>query len=354
MSQIIAADMNVEFDTTNPAETANFLLKQDAGRTKDHPVFVHVIREKPGHTFAGGFITAVEAEFKKLRPHQDVFIVKQAYTFPIVELPANAVNTKKEANDAVMNKAVERLYGPDACGGPGCGKTDTDEGGALAKCSGCTVRLYCGKKCQKKHWKIHKKVCWIFKVDAGAYLDGGDDREDILRQRRPDLILNRLIDVHHGEGSGEVSVCTIPKSRVVGEDPAMPRVGGDSLVVCSRHDDDCDALEVAQPPKWTLDTQDHSVFLPHTKSMSGFCLDYYIFEIRSTAVCVGEMLNDRHSACEGAHDSQVEARCSDSYVEMRSIFRSLIDRQKRLAGTARIDLHLVKFWCGASGGDFDV
>ncbi|KAK3723688.1 hypothetical protein LTR37_001569 [Vermiconidia calcicola] len=159
MSQIIAADMNVEFDTTDPAETANFLIQQDAGRTKDHPVFVHVIRENPGTTFANGFITAVENEVKKVRPRQDVFIVKQPYTYPILELPAHAERAKNQANEAVGLKGIERRFGADACGG--CGKEATDSGEALMKCSGCTVRLYCSKDCQKMSWKVHKKVCWM-------------------------------------------------------------------------------------------------------------------------------------------------------------------------------------------------
>lgn len=35
-----------------------------------------------------------------------------------------------------------------------CGTTEH-----LVRCSRCEVTAYCGKECQKKHWKKHKKVC---------------------------------------------------------------------------------------------------------------------------------------------------------------------------------------------------
>ena len=39
----------------------------------------------------------------------------------------------------------------------GC-KTEVD-GDTLKSCSACMKAKYCSKKCQKKHWKIHKLVC---------------------------------------------------------------------------------------------------------------------------------------------------------------------------------------------------
>ena len=33
------------------------------------------------------------------------------------------------------------------------------DGVKLQSCSGCFKAKYCSRKCQKKHWKLHKKVC---------------------------------------------------------------------------------------------------------------------------------------------------------------------------------------------------
>ena len=34
-----------------------------------------------------------------------------------------------------------------------------DKPGKLKKFTGCSKTYYCGKDCQVKHWKEHKKVC---------------------------------------------------------------------------------------------------------------------------------------------------------------------------------------------------
>ncbi|EJK71654.1 hypothetical protein THAOC_06883 [Thalassiosira oceanica] len=44
--------------------------------------------------------------------------------------------------------------GVDVC--DGCGKQDD---GTLEFCTGCHLAMYCGKHCQKKSWKKHKKIC---------------------------------------------------------------------------------------------------------------------------------------------------------------------------------------------------
>ncbi|KAJ4346455.1 uncharacterized protein N0V89_010384 [Didymosphaeria variabile] len=46
---------------------------------------------------------------------------------------------------------------PDACGG--CGVKAQQSGAALLQCAKCKNRRYCSSTCQKKHWKVHKRVC---------------------------------------------------------------------------------------------------------------------------------------------------------------------------------------------------
>ncbi|KAL1597178.1 hypothetical protein SLS60_008760 [Paraconiothyrium brasiliense] len=46
---------------------------------------------------------------------------------------------------------------PNACGG--CGVKAQQSGAALLQCAKCKHRRYCSSACQKKHWKVHKKVC---------------------------------------------------------------------------------------------------------------------------------------------------------------------------------------------------
>jgi len=40
-----------------------------------------------------------------------------------------------------------------------CGAATTEDGKSLKFCSRCSMTAYCGRECQKKHWKVHKPQC---------------------------------------------------------------------------------------------------------------------------------------------------------------------------------------------------
>lgn len=69
---------------------------------------------------------------------------------------------------SVRDRMAERKHDDGACGG--CGAQKGDRGVELLLCSKCMRRGYCSKKCQKEHWKLHKKVCK--KPEAGK--ENGD------------------------------------------------------------------------------------------------------------------------------------------------------------------------------------
>ena len=52
-----------------------------------------------------------------------------------------------------------------------CGKAKKDDGGTLDGCSKCKDRKYCGKACQKKHWKYHTIICSYPEQRMRAFLD---------------------------------------------------------------------------------------------------------------------------------------------------------------------------------------
>ncbi|KAK5135339.1 hypothetical protein LTR08_005443 [Meristemomyces frigidus] len=62
-------------------------------------------------------------------------------------------------------KPPPKEFGTEVCGG--CGAEECGDGGALVKCAKCKKQKYCGRECQKKHWKAHKTVC-------EAKMEGGE------------------------------------------------------------------------------------------------------------------------------------------------------------------------------------
>lgn len=73
--------------------------------------------------------------------------------------PGGLFNTGmgNSSTSAIIKELREQHFKSDLCGG--CGIRTQASGDALVQCSKCKARKYCGRECQKKHWKVHKKVC---------------------------------------------------------------------------------------------------------------------------------------------------------------------------------------------------
>jgi hypothetical protein len=63
-----------------------------------------------------------------------------------------------------VGRACSVFAVPHCCNNPGCSNMSGATEAAMVAgkgciCSGCKVARYCGKGCQKAHWKQHKPVC---------------------------------------------------------------------------------------------------------------------------------------------------------------------------------------------------
>ncbi|RMZ70575.1 MYND finger [Pyrenophora seminiperda CCB06] len=80
--------------------------------------------------------------------------------------PGGMFNTgmTDSSTSTIIKELRDQRNNPDACGN--CGAKHNSEGQALLTCSKCKKRDYCSVQCQKKAWKVHKKVC----EEAKAFL----------------------------------------------------------------------------------------------------------------------------------------------------------------------------------------
>jgi hypothetical protein len=74
----------------------------------------------------------------------------------------------------VVSNACSVFAVPHCCNNPGCsnlaaaGELATVSGKSCI-CGGCQVARYCGRGCQKAHWKQHKPVCKMLQAAAGQH-----------------------------------------------------------------------------------------------------------------------------------------------------------------------------------------
>lgn len=73
--------------------------------------------------------------------------------------PGGIFNTGmgNSTDSIIMKELRSKLHNPDACAE--CSARHGQDGTELLQCSRCKDRKYCSSACQKKHWKIHKKLC---------------------------------------------------------------------------------------------------------------------------------------------------------------------------------------------------
>jgi hypothetical protein len=73
-----------------------------------------------------------------------------------------------------VGRACSVFAVPHCCNNPGCsnlaaaGELATVSGKSCI-CGGCQVARYCGRGCQKAHWKQHKPVCKMLQAAAGQH-----------------------------------------------------------------------------------------------------------------------------------------------------------------------------------------
>lgn len=100
-----------------------------------------------------------------------------------------------------------------------CGKLDI----SYKACSGCKIVFYCGKYCQKLHWKNHKQYC----VEDAQSLKR--KRVNVIPSRSIEF-KNAFIDMVASSVKKGVIFCNICGSTEAEESTPLVRAGG--LVLC--------------------------------------------------------------------------------------------------------------------------
>ena len=76
--------------------------------------------------------------------------------------------------------------------------------GARFVCNGCGEKLYCSRKCQKRHWKRHRRSClfWILATTVG----GSEVRVQCLRTECVRFLRRKIENVRHkGRNTGVIT-----------------------------------------------------------------------------------------------------------------------------------------------------
>lgn len=87
----------------------------------------------------------------------------RVYIFPVCD-DENCALLQRQVIDKAM-KAASKVHKSQGSSSMSlkycehCRKYEPNDGPLFSKCSRCKTVTYCSKECQRKHWKVHRKVC---------------------------------------------------------------------------------------------------------------------------------------------------------------------------------------------------
>ena len=81
------------------------------------------------------------------------------------------------------------------------------------KCARCKVSYYCGRECQKKHWKSHKKYCKQFLYETEQDEELQDDEDQVLST--DDMILKAKVGKSSVHGNGVFATKHITQGELI-------------------------------------------------------------------------------------------------------------------------------------------
>eukprot|EP00055_Hartaetosiga_balthica_P004381 m.141296 g.141296 ORF g.141296 m.141296 type:complete len:133 (+) comp38269_c0_seq1:96-494(+) len=109
---------------------------------------------------------------------------------------------------------------------------NSSSGNKLLRCSRCKTTFYCNKECQKKHWKVHRKVCILEDSNATSASEASQPhKRKQLQQKKTKLeriqskkkvgTLASTVEIHVGgmlSGTSEKKTTTTATvSKEIGE-----------------------------------------------------------------------------------------------------------------------------------------